>query len=417
MLEINIQNPYLKYLKTSGNPLVFFGTNDTCGDFVKLILDKNNIKIDFVAVDAEYYMPNTFFMDINVSSFQDIIENNEQINVIIGIQTTEKYLRKKEQLDKLSKVAKTINWDYLQDNIAFCTKDEGFIFEHIDAIKNLQNNEENVFKNYHEKHCQKFDMYSAKPQIEIHLVDHCNLNCVYCNGFNPVAKPNFLDLEQYRKDLEKLSILTNAGEKIDRLILLGGEPLLNPEITKYLEIAGKNITNCPILLFTNGILLPYMNKEFWKSCCNNNVIIMLTLYPVKIDFNKINALSMGYCVKISLFAIRNHLFTFKLDIKGKQSPVDNIKKCLWAKCTELRNGKIYRCARISHSEFLEKKFNISFPKCNEDCIDIHKVQCLQEIEDYLAMTTPFCRFCIPPNKDELVEWKVSSRKLEEWVEE
>ena len=35
--------------------------------------------------------------------------------------------------------------------------------------------------------------------LEIHLVDHCNLNCGGCNHFSPIAKPWFID-PNYFKD-------------------------------------------------------------------------------------------------------------------------------------------------------------------------------------------------------------------------
>lgn len=28
--------------------------------------------------------------------------------------------------------------------------------------------------------------------IEIHVVDHCNLNCAHCDNFAPIAKPWYI---------------------------------------------------------------------------------------------------------------------------------------------------------------------------------------------------------------------------------
>ena len=45
--------------------------------------------------------------------------------------------------------------------------------------------------------------------VEVNLADHCNLNCQCCDHFSPLAKPTFLDYDQYVKDLQRLSELTD----------------------------------------------------------------------------------------------------------------------------------------------------------------------------------------------------------------
>ena len=38
-----------------------------------------------------------------------------------------------------------------------------------------------------------FDGY----ELEIHVVDHCNLNCAGCNHFTPLAKPFFIEVKDF----------------------------------------------------------------------------------------------------------------------------------------------------------------------------------------------------------------------------
>ena len=47
-------------------------------------------------------------------------------------------------------------------------------------------------------------------KIDIHLVDHCNLNCRGCTHFSPLAQEFYLDLDSYECDLTRLSKLTRG---------------------------------------------------------------------------------------------------------------------------------------------------------------------------------------------------------------
>ena len=88
-----------------------------------------------------------------------------------------------------------------------------------------------------------------KPELsylELHLTDHCNLNCKGCGHFSPLASPHYADFQQYEEDLRRLRQLFR---NIRRIRLMGGEPLLRPEVLrKGMEIFKENT------ITTNGTL-------------------------------------------------------------------------------------------------------------------------------------------------------------------
>lgn len=45
--------------------------------------------------------------------------------------------------------------------------------------------------------------------ISIPVVEHCNLCCKGCTAFSPLAEEEYLDYEQYCRDMHKLAELTN----------------------------------------------------------------------------------------------------------------------------------------------------------------------------------------------------------------
>ena len=59
-----------------------------------------------------------------------------------------------------------------------------------------------------------------------------------------------------------MSYVFNA--QLAELPLLGGEPLLNPEINEYIKISRKYFPKTRISIITNATLLNDMDENFWK---------------------------------------------------------------------------------------------------------------------------------------------------------
>ena len=72
-------------------------------------------------------------------------------------------------------------------------------------------------------------------RFEVHVAEHCNLSCRDCLHFSPLAKEEFLDIDEYRKDCARLSELFDS--EVERLYLLGGEPLLHPNLVEIMKIS------------------------------------------------------------------------------------------------------------------------------------------------------------------------------------
>lgn len=92
-------------------------------------------------------------------------------------------------------------------------------------------------------------MYYSK-NLEIHVVDHCNLDCVGCSHESPWMARRFEDPQLLGCALSKLWACYQAP----LVKLLGGEPLLHPAINDVISIT-KVITGSRLRLVTNGTLL------------------------------------------------------------------------------------------------------------------------------------------------------------------
>lgn len=116
----------------------------------------------------------------------------------------------------------------------------------------------------------------ALSYLEVHLVDHCNLNCKGCDHFCPIADKWFADSNSYARDLQQIRKLFS---RIYQICLLGGEPLLHPKIADFLFITRSCFPKADIRIMTNGILLDSMPDSFWDACRETHTWIIFDVYP------------------------------------------------------------------------------------------------------------------------------------------
>lgn len=256
--------------------------------------------------------------------------------------------------------------------------------------------------------------------FEIHLVEHCNLKCQSCDNFSSLAEPEFVDVQYYERQMNRMSEL--AGSQINRIRLLGGEPLLHPEVNTLLEISRKAFPNARLLLTTNAILLDKMPEEFWNVCHNNNIVIEYTFYPVKLDREKHKELANQYGVELIPFdGIPTEIKVSHrnpVNDKGDQDKYFNYEHCYqrW-RCMSLKDGKLYPCTCIPNIYHFNKYFNKNIPVTDKDYIDIFRVNTVQEIEEFLSREVPFCAYCNVRNRSNGKPWSVTKFELGEWFDE
>ena len=121
---------------------------------------------------------------------------------------------------------------------------------------------------------------TPRPMLffDVNIVEHCNLNCAHCGSFAPLAQEEYLDVGQFKKDMERLSQLT--GGEVHHIQILGGEPLLHPNINEFCQIARICFPIGIIRIVTNGILIRNMDDEFWDNCIKYNINIAPTEYKI-----------------------------------------------------------------------------------------------------------------------------------------
>ena len=96
--------------------------------------------------------------------------------------------------------------------------------------------------------------------IELHASYHCNLSCRNCMHMSPLEKKQFISRESLIKDLKQIKGIVIA----DEIRILGGEPLLNKELSILAKIVKDSQIGKKVMLATNGILLSeWQDSELW----------------------------------------------------------------------------------------------------------------------------------------------------------
>jgi hypothetical protein len=256
--------------------------------------------------------------------------------------------------------------------------------------------------------------------LEIRLTDHCDLNCYSCEEMSPIAEENYIDPAVFESDFKRLSELTGAlsgKEGIKMIRLMGGEPLLHPHISSLCKITRQYFPSSRVIIITNGIKLVKISEDFWNSCYDNNIEILISHYPIKIKYDEIKQKGQQYSVNVHYNTKEPqamHKWTF--DVEGKQDPIHNFMSCYFGNtCIQIDNGKLYNCSIIPCAKHFNAYFGKNMFVTERDYIDIYKVHTLNEILDFCSNAPPFCRYCKLEAVDYGRTWKPSKKEISEWT--
>lgn len=254
--------------------------------------------------------------------------------------------------------------------------------------------------------------------FEFHLVEHCNLKCAGCTHFSSIAKEEFIDIEEFRRDITRLSELTDGKTRF--INLLGGEPLLHPQVSDFFYVVRQAFPSSIIRVVTNGIRIMEMDNNFWESCRINHIVIGITQYPINIDYNQRIKRIINENVKYESFSgeemPRDEMWRLSLDENASSRPVENFMRCPRANaCIFVSHGRVFNCATMANIEHFNKCFGTKFEISEDDFVDIYKCKNIDEVFEKLCNPKPFCRYCNIEKRRYGVKWEQTKRKKEEWV--
>ena len=253
--------------------------------------------------------------------------------------------------------------------------------------------------------------------LQIHLTEHCNLNCKGCTHFSPLAKEKYLGLDELDGMLDNIEPFLDKWFK--RLELLGGEPLLHPDIEKIIELTRKHFKTTEVRLVTNGVKLPAMPESFFDTIRDNSIVIAISRYPLDLDYEVIEKKLEEKSIPLKYYGEYTDRKTFRqyrLNPNGTYDSKTSYSKCKFAgHCLQLKGNRIYPCFIPAYANYLNEYFGTGFTWESGDYIELDHTIDYREFMSIAAEPVPFCRYCNMEDQTEF-EWEPSRKDPAEWLE-
>ena len=249
--------------------------------------------------------------------------------------------------------------------------------------------------------------------LEYEVTHHCNLNCRACSHFSPLTEKKFGDFEQFSRDLEQIhSMIDYIGE----IQLLGGEPLLNPDLYRFVQEARRIYPYAQINVVTNGILLMSVDEQLKEAMKSTGAAFRVSVYPPFKSYvkNAIQQLKKEGLLFRSDYEMDR--FSSGLNPDGSSDAETADARCMQNYCHIFENGKLSRCGIAHKIPVYAGYYHLEdvFPDCSLNLYD--KELTPRKLQSYLMNPVEMCRFC---GKPVVSPWTRAGKNpvKEDWVGE
>lgn len=249
--------------------------------------------------------------------------------------------------------------------------------------------------------------------FEVHITDHCNLNCKGCAHFSNLCPPTFADLGEFEREMRAM---VSHFSHVHQIFLLGGEPLLHPQVAEFVRVAHSAFPKTRIYLMTNGVLVTRMPEGFWQALHDTDTILLADSYPINLPVEEIDRLGREHGVTVEWTERREQFFKIPIDAAGGHDAAESFGACQgFNNCPIIRNGRIYPCAYVAFADVFADRFGLEGLDVSErDSISIGADSTGDDIMRFLSRPVPWCGHCDMGSR-EFYTWGRSSRAVDEWT--
>ncbi len=259
------------------------------------------------------------------------------------------------------------------------------------------------------------DVKPIAPMILVLVTNYCNLNCKRCAHYsNLTREKDILDLDKFESYLVQLKM---KFKDILRFQLLGGEPLLNPQLDQYMLLVRKYFPGTKLEIVTNGLILKEIPPKLIDSMRLCNAYFLITQYP-QIRRNLDTVICFLENEEIH-YEITPPTKQFRRIISLKEENGErafakwSASDCI---CHAIEDGRVYLCPCIPKLYSMRDYFGIHI---DVDELITSSVDLMDKEVDgwdilkYFNGPTPLCRYCSP---DEVLEpWGTGFPHKEDWI--
>lgn len=204
-------------------------------------------------------------------------------------------------------------------------------------------------------------------KLETHVAYACNLSCEGCNHYSNYGLKGLADFDRVAASLRAWS------ERIQpvHFSLLGGEPLLHPQLADFLRLGRERFPRTRLRLVTNGLLLPRW-KALWPVLAQTRATLTISVHSAEAEYARRMAAPLALAREAST------RFGFRLDIRdcvdswswtyrgagasmkpfADGKPSASWQSCASRNCVTLENDMLWKCPPIAHLPRVASRFSL-----------------------------------------------------------
>jgi Radical SAM superfamily/4Fe-4S single cluster domain len=195
---------------------------------------------------------------------------------------------------------------------------------------------------------QRDDGRMRVEAFELHVVEHCNLRCAHCCNMSPYLADKTLGVAEIASMCRTMA----AHLQVDVFKIMGGEPLLHPDIAGALDAIRRSGISERVRLFTNGLLLHTMGDDFWRAL-DELTLSNYTSAPVKpalLEAAREKARAFGVVLNVKPVAAFSEVM--RAEREDDEQAVRRTYAGCWLRhrCLVVRGGKFFMCTRAAYAE-------------------------------------------------------------------
>jgi len=288
------------------------------------------------------------------------------------------------------------------------------------------------------------------PKIEFYITNVCNLACNECNRFNDLKFTG----TQLWKDYEELYEEWANYIDFERIVILGGEPLLNPSILDWIKGLHRLWPKYGKQVLTNATMLDKV-KGLLQTCKDNMTWIGISLHSandlpeieeriknffegeivLKVEGRKNNALGADWYYRsggspYAEIGIWKQDYFYKNSIltapTGEMFLHDSDPARAHDQCMFVRNknyhfirGEIYKCGPVALFPDLADQFDLNLSEEDKNLInsyspltvDMAKNGTAQSWLNHIDDQIPQCKFCPEHYSGQQIDFEVLKQKI------
>ncbi|MGZ4526223.1 MAG: radical SAM protein [Mycobacterium sp.] len=226
--------------------------------------------------------------------------------------------------------------------------------------------------------------------VEVNAVWHCNISCQSCSHGSPdMPRDRFADPAKVAHDLRALS----AWMRVEHVRVLGGEPLLHPDVEGLLAAVRMAGITDTVRVLTNGLQLHRQTPAFWRAVDE----LHISVYP---NTSRLIDTHRELTTRRAAQAGTRVVFKFFDHFRVSFRPDDNddeLTRLIYAtcqignrwRCLTVEDGTLYRCPQSALLAHDSKAVRTS------DGIRIDGLRHTSELHAWIARPTPLlsCSSC------------------------